>query len=51
MICKSINVQYACQRPGLFAWLRDVHCVGMASWVVICLVILYFVWRVFIQEL
>jgi hypothetical protein len=35
---------------GLFAWLRDVHCVGMASRAIICLVKMYFMVRVFIQE-
>ena len=35
----------------LFAWLRDVHGVRMASRAAICLVKVYFMGRVFVQEL
>jgi hypothetical protein len=37
--CESINIRVDVN--GLFAWLRDVHCVGMASRAVICLVEMY----------
>jgi hypothetical protein len=48
--CESINIRV--DVDGLFAWLlRDVHCTGMASRAVICLVKMYFMGRVFIQEL
>ena len=47
--CENINIRV--DVDGLFAWLRDVHCVGMASRTVICLVKMYFMGRVFIQEL
>jgi hypothetical protein len=47
--CESINIRV--DVDGLSAWLSDVHCVGMASRAVICLVKMYFMGRVFIQEL
>ena len=47
--CERINIRV--DVDGLFARLRDVDCVGMASWAVICLVKMYFMGRVFIQEL
>jgi hypothetical protein len=46
---ESINIRV--DVDGLFAWLIDVHCVGMASRAVICLVKMYFMGRVFIQKL
>ena len=47
--CGSINVRV--DVDGLFSWLSDVHGVGMASGAVIGLVKMYFMGRVFVQEL
>jgi hypothetical protein len=47
--CERVNIRV--DVDGLFSWLRDVHRVGMASRAVICLVKMYFMGRVFIQEL
>lgn len=47
--CENINIRV--DVDGLFSWLRDVHCVGMTSRAVICLVKMHFMGRVLIQEL
>jgi hypothetical protein len=44
--CGCINV-----RVDIDGLLSDMHCVGIASWAVTCLVKVNFMGRVFIQEL